>query len=200
MTLLSATDTAPYICWPCFVVSATHTYGLISVDFCKSQCASSGRCARRHAAWMLSLRGTKRKWQGNRRSVSIAMVAQARLFIPRLMGWRLELRVPDWEKHVPVLLKTSRWQGVVSHHTEVSPEQVGLTNSADIINIPCVTSGLDHKLQMEALLNIWKSWCRCDVLLLNLCCHWSKRLEGCRMWLKLIKAVYENYEFCKGRG
>lgn len=105
---LSAADTVPYICWPCIVVSATYTYGLICVDFCKCECANSGRSARRHTAWMLSFRGTKRKWQGNPHSVSIAMVAQARLFIPRLMGWRLELKVPDWKKHVPVLLKISK--------------------------------------------------------------------------------------------
>lgn len=68
-------------------------------------CANSGRSARQRIAQRLYLTGTKRKWQGNRHSVSIAMVAQAWHFIPRLMGWCLKLKVPDWEKQVPVLLK-----------------------------------------------------------------------------------------------
>lgn len=138
-------------CRPCFAVSATHTYGLISVDFfisffspfCKCECASSGRSASRHTACMPSPRGTKRKWQGNCHSVSIAMEAQAWLFIPRLMGWRLELKVPDWEKHVPVLFKTTRLQAVVSHHSEESLEQVGITKlTYNFTNITHITSSL----------------------------------------------------------
>lgn len=139
------------ICWPCFAVSATHTYGLISVDFCKCYCANSGRSASRHTACMPSPQGTKRKWQGNCHSVSIAMEAQAWLFIPRLMGWRLELKVPDWKKHVPVLFKTRRLQTVVSHHSEESLKQVGITKlTYNFTNIIHSTSSIH-----ESLMNTW---------------------------------------------
>lgn len=93
VTYLSASDTGPHpLCCVVLLLSYIWTdqsWGFfIFLFFWYRSRAKSGRPARQRAARMLSLLGTKRKWQGNRHSVSIAMVAQARLFIPRLMGWQ----------------------------------------------------------------------------------------------------------------
>lgn len=88
--------------------------------------------------------GTKRKWQGNRHSVRIVMAAQARLFIPRLMGWRLELKLPDWEKHVPVLLKprdNAKW----CHTLRNEPKSLQKQN--ETLWVPHIyTASTDHQL------------------------------------------------------
>lgn len=186
MTSLPAAHTVSYSCWPCYVVSATHTYGLISGGFRKRSCANSGRSAGLRTLRMLSLRGTKRKWQGNWHSVSIAIVAQALLFIPRLMGWSLELKMPDWEKHVLGWLTTR----VASRHTEKWAQ-----NSMGCIYTSLLTSSIDLKLLKGKY-----DWI--SQILMEKCCHWNgaardlNTLKRCRMWVKLVKAVFENGDFC----